>query len=38
MKSWWQRRSARVRLALWYAVAGDFVLALCLTAALGLGA
>ena len=38
MKSWWQRRSARMRLALWYAVAGDFVLALCLAAALGLGA
>jgi len=37
MKSWWQRRSTRVRLALWYAVAGDFVLALCLAAALGLG-
>jgi signal transduction histidine kinase len=36
MKSW-RRRSARVRLALGYAVAGDVVSALCIAAAVGLG-
>ena len=37
MNEWWQLRSRRVWLAIWYAVAGDLVLALCVATALGLG-
>ncbi|MGA3268283.1 MAG: ATP-binding protein [Verrucomicrobiota bacterium] len=37
MKGWWQRYSRRVWLAIWYAVAGDSVLALGAGTACGLG-
>jgi signal transduction histidine kinase len=37
MNIWWQKRSRRMGLALVYAIAGDLVLTLCITAASSLG-
>jgi heavy metal sensor kinase len=38
VRQWWQRRSLRVRLAAWYAVAGIGICAACFTLAMGAGA
>ena len=37
MREWWQRRSLRVRLAIWYAVAGMTICTACFAASLTVG-